>query len=364
MKALVLQQPGRFEMTDVDAPSHPREGEALVRVRRIGVCGTDLHAFRGRQPFFSYPRILGHELAVEIVEIGSNAAGLKAGDTCALAPYLECGTCTACRRGRPNCCVRLQVLGVHVDGGMRELLTVPWRKLHRARSLSVDQLAVVEPLSIGAHAVARGELPPGEFALVIGAGPIGLAVMQFATLSGARVIAMDTNAERLRFAKEHLPIESTLLVEHNDPSASPSPNHSVGPDPTEAITSLAGGELPVTVFDATGSARSMTAAFRYTASAGRLVLVGLCQDDVSFADAEFHRRELTLVSSRNATGADFDRVIAHMESGAVNIDPWITDRRVLPEVPERFDVWTAPGSPFIKAIISLDTTAPAAREAP
>jgi 2-desacetyl-2-hydroxyethyl bacteriochlorophyllide A dehydrogenase len=341
VKALVLEHPGRFILTDAAAPSRPAADEALVRVRRIGICGTDLHAFRGRQPFFSYPRILGHELGVEIVDIDPhNAAGLRPGDPCALAPYLECGACTACRRGRPNCCARLQVLGVHVDGGMRELLTVPWRKLHRAAALSLDQLAIVEPLSIGAHAVARGELPPGEWALVIGAGPIGLAVMQFAALAGARVIAMDTNAERLRFAQEHLPIASTLLLEQDDPA--------------DALKALADGDLPVTVFDATGSARSMTAAFRYTASAGRLVLVGLCQEDVSFADAEFHRRELTLVSSRNATGADFDRVIAHLESGAVNIDPWITDRRTLAEVPDRFDAWTAPGTSFIKAIVSID----------
>ena len=179
MKTVILEQPGQLSFAETDAPTTFAADEALVRVQRVGICGTDMHAYRGRQPFFSYPRILGHELGVEIVAIGENEAGLRAGDYCAVEPYLNCGHCIACRKGKTNCCVQLQVLGVHTDGGMREWITVPARKLHKSGKLSLDQLALVETLGIGAHAVDRARIEAGEFALVIGAGPIGLSVVQF-----------------------------------------------------------------------------------------------------------------------------------------------------------------------------------------
>ena len=178
MLQIVLDQPGRFSSRDVAEPT-PGPGEALVRVHRIGVCGTDLHAFAGRQPFFEYPRVLGHELGVEVVAIADGAVGseLVVGDLCAVEPYLNCGTCSACRRGRTNCCRALRVLGVHIDGGMSPLLAVPVEKLHRSRSLTLDPLALVETLGIGGHAVERAAPQPGENLLIIGAGPIGLGAI-------------------------------------------------------------------------------------------------------------------------------------------------------------------------------------------
>jgi threonine dehydrogenase-like Zn-dependent dehydrogenase len=185
MKAIRLEEPGRFAEVNLEAASAAlKSDEALVRVHRIGVCGTDLHAFRGNQPFFTYPRILGHELGVEVLDLGTPAEGIRAGQYCAVEPYLNCGTCIACRRGKPNCCVKLSVLGVHTDGGMRENLVVPIRKLHLSKNLTLDQLALVETLAIGCHAVDRAGLEKGEFVLVIGAGPIGLAVVQFAMEAG------------------------------------------------------------------------------------------------------------------------------------------------------------------------------------
>ncbi len=176
MLQIVLEQPGRFISVQADPPARPA-AEALVRVHRVGVCGTDLHAFAGRQPFFSYPRILGHELGVEVIEVPPNDRGIKPGDHCAVEPYLSCGHCHACRIGKPNCCEHLQVLGVHTDGGMRAFLAVPVDRLYKSERLSLDQLALVETLGIGAHAVARSGLQAGEEVLVVGAGPIGLAVV-------------------------------------------------------------------------------------------------------------------------------------------------------------------------------------------
>lgn len=173
-----------------------------MRVHRVGVCGTDIHAYGGKQPFFNYPRLIGHELGVEVLKIGPSVENVQVGDRCAVEPYLNCEQCIACRRGKGNCCANMQVLGVHVDGGLREQFIVPARKLHPSRSLSFDQLALVETLAIGAHAVARAQIERGEWALVVGAGPIGLGAMQFAKQAGAHVIALDVNESRLRFCRE------------------------------------------------------------------------------------------------------------------------------------------------------------------
>ncbi|MEP7339540.1 MAG: zinc-binding alcohol dehydrogenase family protein [Acidobacteriota bacterium] len=337
MKTIVLDQPGQLSLTETSAPSL-QPNEALVRMRRIGICGTDLHAFKGEQPFFTYPRVLGHEMGVEVVSVGENAEGLRAGDLCAVEPYLNCGDCVACRRGKTNCCARLELLGVHIDGGMREWLAVPTNRLHKSEVLSLDQLALVEPLSIGAHAVARAQVEAGEFALVIGAGPIGLSVIQFASVVGAKVIVMDVNQERLRFAREHFAIEATIQA---------------GESAVAQIAELTGNEMPTLVFDATGNQRSVNSSFDLFANGGRLVLVGLFQGDVTFRDSDAHRRELTLLRSRNATANDFRRVMSLLEAGQIDIQPWITHRVGFTDVVEQFPRWLDPQSRFIKAVIEM-----------
>ena len=338
MKTIVLNEPGHLALTRTEPPNQCSIDKALVRVRRIGICGTDLHAFKGEQPFFSYPRILGHELGVEIADVGDSLSGLNPGDRCAVEPYLTCGQCVACRRGRSNCCVQLQCLGVHTDGGMRELITVPMSKLHKSDTLSLDQLALVEPLCIGAHAVARGQVEPGEFALVVGAGPIGLSVIQFAQLAGARVIVMDINEERLRFVQQHFAVVSTLVA---------------GAGALDRLKEITIGDMPTLVFDATGNTGSMETSFNLVANGGRLVLVGLVQGNVSFRDQDAHRRELTLLRSRNATGADFKRVIQLLESGVVDTEPWITHRVSFEDMIGQFDCWLNPQTKFIKALVEV-----------
>lgn len=338
MKTIVLNQPRQFSVVDRPVP-HPGLGEALVRVRRVGICGTDLHAYQGEQPFFTYPRVLGHELGVEVVEVGRDAEGLRPGDRCAVEPYLSCGACIACRSGKTNCCVRIQVLGVHADGGMREMITLPVRALHRSDTLSLDQLALVEPLCIGAHAVARAGIEAGDCALVIGAGPIGLSVIQFASLAGARVLVMDVNRDRLEFAREHFQIDAVIQA---------------GDGAIEQLLELTAGEMPTVVVDATGNQRSMTSAFDLPAHGGRLVFVGLFQGDVTFHDPAAHRRELTLFCSRNACAADFRRVISLLEAGRVAISHWITHRVPLGDaVAGEFPRWLDPRSRFIKSVIEV-----------
>jgi|CZKI01.1.fsa_nt_gi threonine dehydrogenase-like Zn-dependent dehydrogenase len=337
MTTIRLEEPGRFALIESEPPPRPQPGEALVRVRRVGVCGTDLHAFAGNQPFFTYPRILGHELGVEVLAVGAGVANVKPGDRCSVEPYLDCQKCIACRRGKPNCCANLRVLGVHIDGGMREQLVVPARKLHPSATLSLDQLALVETLGIGCHAVERAGLEPGEFALVIGAGPIGLAVMQFALEKGAQVIALDVNAARLEFCR------SRLGVPHGINGAAEAP--------LDALRRITGGNLPTSVFDATGSRDSMEGAFNFPAPGGRLVFVGLLQGDVTFNDPDFHRRELTLIGSRNALSADFTRIIGLIEARRIDTTPWITHRAPLARVSDDFPAWVRPGTGVIKAMI-------------
>lgn len=321
MLSIVLNQPGEFSAIDAAQPE-PAAGEVLVRVRQIGICGTDIHAFAGRQPFFSYPRILGHELGVEVVESRAPGSDLRPGDLCSVEPYLNCGRCVACRRGKPNCCRELKVMGVHVDGGMRPFVAVPAAKLHRSRRLDLEQLALVETLSIGAHAVERAEIGRDDTVLVVGAGPIGLSVIQFVQETGARLVVMDTSEPRLAFCRDRLGVERTL-----NPLATP---------PADALPALLDGDMPTAVFDATGNTQSMHASFGLPTHGGKLVFVGLFQGDLTFNDPAFHRRELTVYASRNSLPATFERILRLIEAGRIDTKPWITHRLPLAEVPARF----------------------------
>lgn len=336
MKQAVLNQPGNFVLRDAAEPT-PRAGEALLRIRRVGVCGSDLHAFRGRQPFYEYPRVPGHELGAEIEAIGPNERGLKAGDRVAVEPYLSCGRCRACRLGRPNCCRSMRVIGVHVDGGLCERFAAPIGNLHRSELLSFDQLALVETLGIGAHAAARAQLQRGEWVVVVGAGPIGLATIQFALAAGAQVIVVDISEERLAFVRR-LGVQHTLNAQTAKVA--------------EAVRELAGDDLADCVFDATGNPTSMESSFDFVGTCGRVVFVGLVQSRVSFDDVAFHRRELAVVASRNSAG-EFPRIIGMIERGEIDTRPWITHRLALAEVPERFERLTDPGVGLIKAMIEV-----------
>ena len=337
MKTLVCTTPGHFSYEDTLTPAS-QEGHTLIRIRRIGICGTDLHAFEGTQPFFSYPRILGHELAGEIME--TDRGDFSVGEIVTFIPYFNCKKCVACRNGKPNCCTSLKVSGVHIDGGMVEYLSVPSYSLVHGDGLSFDELALVEPLAIGAHGVRRAMVQKGENVLVMGAGPIGLGTMEFARIAGGNVIALDINDSRLAFCKEKLGVAHTINALTEDVAA------------TLAI--LTDGEMPTVIIDATGSLRAINTAFTYLGHGGRYVLVGLQKGDISFSHPEFHKREATLMSSRNATRADFEHVIASMKSGLVDPKTYITHRVAFSEVKDSFESWLDPANGVIKAMVSLD----------
>jgi 2-desacetyl-2-hydroxyethyl bacteriochlorophyllide A dehydrogenase len=343
MKAIVLEKPGQLQLTAMEAPTTPGPGEALIRIHNVGVCGTDLHAFRGEQPFFTYPRLLGHELSAEIIALGpldTRMAGTTPGlgARCALEPYFYCGHCPPCRRGVTNCCVNIRVFGVHIDGGMREFAIVPTAQLHPSSTLSFEQLALVEPLSIGTHAVRQGNVTRGETVLVVGAGPIGLSVAQFALLAGARVFVMDISKQRREFCQSQWPEIVTI--------------DATG-DALAALQNVVGDDLPTAVFDATGNPKSMMAAFHYAGHGGRLIYVGLFQGDITFHDPDFHSHELSLLSSRNATSADFHHVIAALEAGLIDIAPWITHRASPDTMIAAFPAWFDRNSGIIKAIVTF-----------
>lgn len=319
--AVRLEEPGRFVTVDALLPD-PERDAALVRIRRIGVCGTDIHAFHGRQPFFEYPRILGHELAAEVVAVNGESDFLP-GELVAVEPYLNDPDTPASRRGKTNCCESLQVLGVHCDGGMRPEINVPVRKLHRAASASPDQLALVEMLGIGRHAVNRARVDPRDRALVLGAGPIGLSVLTFLRLHTEHIAVADLDEGRLAFCRDGFGIRNTIRRRE-------------GSDFEAEIRDAFGGELPDLIFDATGNRASMLETFSHVAHGGRIVYVGLFQGEVAFDDPNFHRREISLLSSRNATTGEFAEVISSIERGEIDTGPWITHRMELENVPEAF----------------------------
>jgi len=323
MLQIALKKPGEFEPRDV-APPQAGPEEALVKIHRIGVCGTDLHAFTGRQPFFEYPRVLGHELGVEVVSAPPNQRGIVAGSRCAIEPYLHCGRCRVCKLGRTNCCETLKCLGVHTDGGMQTHFAIPIHLLHSSEKLSFDQLALVETLGIGAQAVRRSQLAKSESAIVIGAGPIGLAVMQFAQATGANVRVIEMSESRRAFAAK---FGMTTAAEWD-------------------------GQPADVVFDATGNAKSMERSFDLVAQGGRLVFVGLVLDRISFDDPSFHRREMTLLASRNSAGL-FPQIIQMIEQGVIDTAPWITHRMRLDEVPREFPLLRT-REQLVKAVISVD----------
>lgn len=329
--------PGQFEVREVGEP-RPGPGEALVRVHRIGVCGTDIHAYHGRQPFFTYPRVLGHELGVEVLELGEGVDALKTGDRCSVEPYLNCGTCYACRSGKPNCCEAIRVIGVHQDGGMQPLLVLPAKKLHVGNDLSLDQLALVETLAIGAHAVERANPDCDSFVLVVGAGPIGLSTMPFVHRTGARLAVMDVSEERLSFCRHQMGVKLTLNALKENAHAE--------------LIEMGDGRLPDIIIDATGNPTSMKGCFDRIAHGGRIVFVGLFQGELAFDDPNFHRREVTLLASRNALPGTFSDIIRAIGKGEVDTAPWITHRMQLGEVPERFrEVIASDG--LLKAMIEV-----------
>lgn len=338
MKAISLEAPKQFKRVEIPGPERPGPGEALVRVHNVGICGTDIGGYLGKMPFFSYPRIPGHELGVEVLDVAADVSNVAPGDRCSVEPYINCQKCHACVRGHTNCCETHQTLGVHCDGGLQPLFLVPARKLHISRKMTYEQLALVETLAIGCHAIDRAAPKPDESCLIIGAGPIGLSTLEFAKLTGAKIIMLDVNEQRLEFCRRVMGVQHTLQ-----------PSDRL----EDELRELTDGHLPDVVIDATGNSGSMSNAFGLIAQAGRLVFVGITTDEVHFRHPVFHRPEGTLLCSRNALSKDFARIIELIEAGRIDTGPWITHRTAFDELIDIFPSYTRPESGVIKAVVEV-----------
>ena len=328
MRTIRLEAPGRFASADTTPPPAPGPGEVLVRVLTVGICGTDLHAFEGTQPFFEYPRILGHELAVEVVRAGDGVEGLKPGDRCAVNPYLTCGKCVACLRGRTNCCARMRVFGVHMDGGMRDCVLLPAPHLYPC-TLAPELVPLVETLAVGCHAVGRAAVPAGERAIVVGAGPIGLSVMEFLRLVGADFGVIEKLPERLAFAARHFGLRRHY------------PSHQEARQETPSWL----------VFDCTGDRESMQQSIHLLDQGGTLVFVGLINDHFSIFDPDIHRREATILASRNSVPAEHHRVLQAMEAGQIDVRAWPTEFAPAERMAGRFPAWVHREAGIVKAVV-------------
>jgi len=338
MRILTCLKPGEFAYSNGHVPEI-KKGYALIKVQRIGICGTDLHAFEGTQPFFNYPRVLGHELAGEIVEIETHA-DYRIGDQVSIIPYFSCGTCFACTQGKTNCCSTLNVFGVHSDGGMAEFILIPIQALFKSASLDLDALALLEPLSIGAHGIKRSQIKPHEFVLIVGAGPIGLGAAAMASLAGAQVIMQDVNQNRLDFAQDKLGIPYSI-----------NPNQE---DALLALKEITHGNMPRVVIDATGNKKAMEHSFQYISHGGTYVLIGLQLNEISFSHPEFHKREATLMSSRNATREDFQWVADSIEQKLIDPNLFISHRIAFEDLASQFPDLINPSMGVIKAMVSFE----------
>lgn len=336
MKSIVCQQPGQLVMEEVNKPT-PGPGEVLVKIRSIGVCGTDIHAFGGNQPFFQYPRVLGHELAGEISEVGEGV-DLNIGNAVYIIPYLQCGICVACRNNKPNCCTNIEVIGVHRDGGMCEYLVVPQSHVVITEGIAFNEMAIIECLAIGAHAVRRAEVSANDTVMVLGAGPIGLGAAQFAKEKGATTFIADVNEERLSFCAAEYNLDAQIDCKQ---------------DVQSTLAALTQGDFPTVIIDATGNPKAMESTFGWLAHGGTLVFVSVVSADIHFNDPEFHKRETTLKGSRNATKEDFEHVVSCLRNGSVKSTSMITHTTKFDDFTSVFQEWVKPGSGVVKAVIEV-----------
>ena len=341
MKAIILENPEHFTTANIDEPSQPCAGEILVEVSRVGICGTDVAGYLGKMPFYTYPVIPGHELGVTVLAMGEGVENVKVGDRCSVEPYMNCGECFACCKGATNCCESLEVIGVHKDGGMCERFVLPARKLHPSEKLTMEQLALVETLAIGCNCVNRARPGEGDKVLVVGAGPIGMAVIEFLKVAKTEITVMDMNEVRLQFCKEALGVDHTVVFKNDGTEA-------------DRLSEANDGELPITVIDATGSHISMSNAFQFCAFTGQVLFVGITTEELSFKHIAIHRPELTIKASRNALPSDFKRITKLIEDGIIDTDPWLSHQASYDDFIGEFPNWLKPETEVIKAVLHMN----------
>jgi threonine dehydrogenase-like Zn-dependent dehydrogenase len=332
MKSLILTGPGEARVTEL--ADQPETDGVLLRVDLVGLCGSDLNSFRGRNPLVTYPRVLGHEVAGTVT---SGEKTIAAGTQVTLSPYSSCGECVACRTGRLNTCRGNQTLGVQRDGALREFLRVPEEKLFTG-DLSLKQLCLVEPLTVGFHSVARGRVTSADVVAVIGCGGVGLGAVSASSYRGARTIAVDMSDQKLATAKA-AGATDTINTTHEDLKT--------------ALAKLTDGHGPDVVIEAIGLPETFRAAVEAVAVAGRVVYIGYAKEPVSYETRLFVQKELDILGSRNALPEDFREVIAMLEAGGFPVDSAIGRIVSLEEAPEALREWTANPAAFGKIMVQV-----------
>jgi 2-desacetyl-2-hydroxyethyl bacteriochlorophyllide A dehydrogenase len=338
MKQVTLIKPYEFEERDVEIPIL-KKGELLVQIKNIGICGTDIHAFHGNQPYFSYPRVLGHELSGIIVDAKIENKSLL-GKPVSVLPYLSCGKCNSCLKGKTNCCANLHVMGVHVDGGFGEYVSVPVDNIMVGREeTDLEHLSMVEPLSISYHGIMRADILENNWVIIFGAGPIGIGALMFAKSKTNNIILIDINQNRITYCKSILGIKHSFN----------------GNDETlfEEIKELTNGHFADIVIDATGNKKSIQQQLRFLGHGGKWILIGLQREDLHINHPEFHKREATLMSSRNATKHDFKQVMDKIDNKEIDPALLITHTLDFEEVVNSFSSFIVDQT-LIKGIIKVN----------
>ncbi|MCE5262504.1 MAG: zinc-binding alcohol dehydrogenase family protein [Deltaproteobacteria bacterium] len=334
MKAIVIGAPGEISLREAPRPER-KENEVLIRVLGMGICGSDIAAYKGINPLVTYPRIIGHEIAGEVLELPRGETDLSAGDRVVIEPCVYCGRCYPCLNGRTNCCENLTVRGVHIEGGMSELCSHPRRLIHRVPAdVTWTRLAMVEPLTISVHAVKRVRLVKGEHLVVTGAGPIGLLAAQYALVIGAVPIVVDPIDERLAFAR-------SLGILHG---INPARENAV-----ERIREITGGRMAEAVIEASGSDAAVRSAVDYVAYSGRIALVGWPKGDVLLTTALFTKKELDVMGSRNSV-RNFSESIDLVAGGKIDVASLVTRTVSFEEVPEAVRAIAATPKKFMKVV--------------
>jgi len=333
MRAAVLRGPGEIAIQERPEPQVP-EGNVLLKVNMIGLCGSDLNSYRGKNPMVSFPRVPGHEIAATVVE---GVAGFEAGTQVTLSPYTSCGECAACRRGRPNACQDNQTLGVQRDGGLTEYLAVPPEKLYRA-NLSLKELCLVEPLTVGFHAVARGRVTSGDTVAIIGCGGVGLGAVAASGFRGARTIGIDIDDAKLEVA--HKAGATDLINTNRD-------------DLHTRLAELTEGLGPDVIIEAIGLPSTFRAAVEEVAFTGRVGYIGYAKEPVAYETRLFVQKELDILGSRNALPEDFLEVIRMLEEHRFPVDDAVSKIVQLDETPEAIAAWSADPAQFSKIMIQV-----------
>jgi 2-desacetyl-2-hydroxyethyl bacteriochlorophyllide A dehydrogenase len=337
MKALVLDRPGQASIKTVPKPA-AGDGEILLRVRMVGFCGSDLNSFRGLNPLVSFPRILGHEVSATIVQSNGGNASLSVGTDVAVSPYTNCGTCASCRRGRPNACQFNQTLGVQRDGALTEFMVMRREKLYPAR-LTTKELCLVEPLTVGFHAVARGRVTASDTVAIWGCGGVGLGAVAASNSRGARTICIDLDDEKLELARAAGGAHTI--------NAAREPLH-------DRLLQMTEGRGPDVVIEAVGSAATFRAAVEEVSFTGRVVYIGYAKEPVSYETRLFVQKELDVLGSRNAQPEDFQAVIRILEAGKFPADRAVSLVVPLEEAADALRSWSENPSRFKKILVSLD----------